>query len=315
MKKTGSTSPWPLGPSLRALTSLCIIFTLLIPLAPTPAFSQSSDTSVMFEDAYERFKNKNFESAIVIFRRIFEIDPNPFVLFNIGRCHEELGQLETAVQYYDRSLKIDGLPQEARVDAIQRIEKLTPQLKQRKTFRVAMREANNLVDRSFYVAQNDAKNKATRAPVFQPPPPKPEASSDHWTWIGGGTIVLGVVAVGIGGFVDANIGDKLTEQEDLIRSYQSLGDQALIENDPAKAEKAITDAARVNDLADDIESDQQVAGVLVCAGTVFILSGITMLVLDSPLFDAASPEAEESSNSSPLRLVPTHNGVGITGAW
>ncbi|MEO1267834.1 MAG: tetratricopeptide repeat protein, partial [Myxococcota bacterium] len=160
--------------------------------SPPALMAQEDDAVALFKKGVELFRQERYVEARDVFRRVFELDPNPFVIFNIGRCYEELGELEEAVRYYDRSLKLEGLPEQAKVEAIKRIENLEPLIQAIKTRRTAVAEAAIRVDRSFYVAQNDARKSN---PLTQPVPAE---SRTAVTWIGVGTASLGLLALGAG---------------------------------------------------------------------------------------------------------------------
>lgn len=275
--------------------------------APSSPAAQEQDAIALFEQGVELFNARKFREARDVFRRVFELDPNPFVIFNIGRCYEELGELEEAVRYYDRSLKLEGLPEAAKIEAVSRIEQLAPRIEAIKTRRKAVAEAALRVDRSFYVAQTDARNKAEM--ITSPPPPVEPPGRTALTWIGVGTSSVGLIALGAGLLVDLNIGDKLDEQDALIASYQTLGQEAIAQRDPDKAAAAIAQANEVNALADEIEDDQLAASLLFGAGGLLVVGGLVMILIDTP--DDAAPAEPNTS----LQLIPAPGGVGVVATW
>ena len=53
----------------------------------------------------QSFSAGNFEAALRHFRRAYEIEPLPVMLYNIGNAHDRLGDLEEAVELYKRYLE------------------------------------------------------------------------------------------------------------------------------------------------------------------------------------------------------------------
>ncbi len=105
---------------------LAALISTIAPLAASEAHAQDAsapiaDPGLLFETGVELYRSGQYALAIEVFRQVFELDPNPFVLFNIGRCHEELGQLKEAVRYYKQALLLDGLTLEAKAEAIKRL--------------------------------------------------------------------------------------------------------------------------------------------------------------------------------------------------
>jgi opacity protein-like surface antigen len=65
------------------------------------------------------FKLKNYRDALDIFLKSYQVHPLPVVVWNIARCHEELGDYVQAVRFFEESARTD--PDEAgRVEAERR---------------------------------------------------------------------------------------------------------------------------------------------------------------------------------------------------
>ncbi len=54
-----------------------------------------------FVSGSESFKSEDYRQAIEQFRKAFDIVRSPEILYNIGRCHEELKEAEDAVYHYE----------------------------------------------------------------------------------------------------------------------------------------------------------------------------------------------------------------------
>ena len=106
-------------------------------VASTPASEAAStpvDTGVtarerdeaeeLSERAIEEFAAGNYAGAVDLFKQAHAIDPQPNYLFNIGRVYEEAGELENAVEFYARFVKLPGVEIESRELAVERLRVL-----------------------------------------------------------------------------------------------------------------------------------------------------------------------------------------------
>jgi tetratricopeptide (TPR) repeat protein len=74
--------------------------------------------------AVAAFKERNFDGAVALFQRAYDIDPQPNFLFNIGRVYEEKGDLQNAVKYYQEFVKQPGVDIDARETALAHLKVL-----------------------------------------------------------------------------------------------------------------------------------------------------------------------------------------------
>lgn len=122
---------------MKQATCLLISTTLIagpVQAAPAPAPPPATPTSStapasggaaeLSDQAVARFKAKDYDTAVSLFEQAYELDPNPNYLFNIGRVFEEKGDLNRAVEYYQRFVKEPGVQIEARDRAAQRLRVL-----------------------------------------------------------------------------------------------------------------------------------------------------------------------------------------------
>ena len=93
-------------------------------LQPSAA-TDSPDVAAIVTEASAAFDAGDFDGAIAAFERAYATKPDPRFLYNIGRIHEEAGQLDQAVVYYRRFVAEPGVELEQRDRASQRIEVLT----------------------------------------------------------------------------------------------------------------------------------------------------------------------------------------------
>ena len=71
--------------------------------------------------AVEAFEGKDYPNAVKFFEEAYAVDPNPNYLFNIGRVHEEAGDLRSAVSRYEEFVKSPGVDLESRKFANERL--------------------------------------------------------------------------------------------------------------------------------------------------------------------------------------------------
>jgi hypothetical protein len=113
-----------------ALASALLLFATIAAVRGAPA--DDTDPAVKkaaarrhFESGTLRFDEARYEEAIADFEAAYEITGAAEILYNIGRCHEELGHDRTAASYYERYL--DQQPDAAdAAEARQRMERLKP---------------------------------------------------------------------------------------------------------------------------------------------------------------------------------------------
>jgi tetratricopeptide (TPR) repeat protein len=58
----------------------------------------------LVQQAAEAYNRNEPDVAINLLEQAYTVNPNPLLLYNIGRAHEMAGRLERALEYYDRFL-------------------------------------------------------------------------------------------------------------------------------------------------------------------------------------------------------------------
>jgi tetratricopeptide (TPR) repeat protein len=91
---------------------------------PAPTTPASPTAAELSDQAIERFKAKDYDTAANLFEQAHALDPNPNYLFNIGRVYEEKGDINRAVEFYQRFVKEPGVQIESRDLAVQRLRVL-----------------------------------------------------------------------------------------------------------------------------------------------------------------------------------------------
>ena len=95
---------------MRALSWLFLIlcFSWVASAQPTPnkRTPEQEKQWVRLQEEAGRYYNKaQYDKALGSFEEMYQIDPNPLLLYNIGRCQEELGQKREAQRSYQLFLE------------------------------------------------------------------------------------------------------------------------------------------------------------------------------------------------------------------
>jgi len=123
---------------MRRLLAAATLATLASSAAPQLALAQPSDAAMeeaqrVFQDAADRFGEENYALAMQGFQRSYDLlegfERQHLVLFNIARCHEELGQLRQAIDTFRRYLDAGGSSGENADETRRRIHELEERLR------------------------------------------------------------------------------------------------------------------------------------------------------------------------------------------
>lgn len=82
------------------------------------------ETRQLEADAIKAYEDGRFEEAIRLFEAAYESTADPNLLFNIGRVYEQAGELERAIEYYERFVHAKGVSLDTRVIANERLVQL-----------------------------------------------------------------------------------------------------------------------------------------------------------------------------------------------
>ena len=89
-------------------------------LSPSsPASAEDKDVALaLYQEAVDLAKEGKYEAAIVLFEKAHGLGAPPVVLYNIGKCYQDLGEIEKAVEHYERYVDAPGVEDTADVEAI-----------------------------------------------------------------------------------------------------------------------------------------------------------------------------------------------------
>jgi hypothetical protein len=102
----------------RVLTTLLCVG--LVVAMSAPVSGQSREVRRLVEDAKAAFDEEEFEDAAVLLEQAYELQPVPFIMYNVARAYEMAGSWDLAEVNYLRFSDLD-IPEEDRALALDRI--------------------------------------------------------------------------------------------------------------------------------------------------------------------------------------------------
>lgn len=276
---------------------------LLVCLSPLGASAQqggedarSRAAASLYELASKDFAEGRFQASLEKLLEVYKLDPNPILLYNIGRAYEELGDLAEAADYFQRAVADAALPTELQAEVGKRLPRVVPALK--------LREARGLSANTLRLSVKQAQEGALSAfrerqknndPVVIAPPPRVEpAPLGGLFWGGVGALAVGAGLLGGGAVVDLGLSGPIDELKD-----------------PGTRQ----DAARTRALQAEIEDDQALAGLLYLSGGVVLVAGGALTALSLLEVGPEAPAAGEGAWWLAPVLGPAQVGLGVQGSF
>jgi tetratricopeptide (TPR) repeat protein len=230
---------------------------------------------VLFERSESLYKEGKFSEAAVLLRQAYELEPEPILLYNMGRALESDGQLQAAAQAFQeylRTAKKLSPPErralQARIRSLQEQIQTNDKIKQE---RDQAKQRQEEAERRL-LEQAQVSHKV-----------KEDNSLSPWPWV-----VLGVGAAGLatGG----------------ILSILASGKYEDAENEPIqeKAQNLLEEANGLNDAS----------VVFLIAGGVVAAGGLTWA-----LIDVFSKQEDDSESSTKVSLGVTPTSVWLSGTF
>src|SRR5262245_66585058 len=97
------------------LTALSLVLLAGISTSPATAVAQSkgggsakdakAEALELFNQSADLYQQGKFDEAARLLERAYEIQPEPVLLYNLGRAYEGLGENQKAVEAYEHYLK------------------------------------------------------------------------------------------------------------------------------------------------------------------------------------------------------------------
>lgn len=117
--------------SLPARTAAAAVYTpigvraaLAAAAQPAPTDASGETFESLVDQARGRYKEKDYVGAVAFFERAYALQPDPAILFNIGRIHEEANNVDAAIAYYQKFIADETVDVGLRDKALQRLETL-----------------------------------------------------------------------------------------------------------------------------------------------------------------------------------------------
>ena len=126
------------------LSRLVLVSCLTAAVLPAPriAFAETAQEKASrrhYDRAEKQFALGKFEDALEYYQKAYDADPRPGFLFNIGQCHRNIGDYESAVFSYKKYLKLEpDAPNREQVEGL--IEDLERKLAEDDTDRFRLRK-------------------------------------------------------------------------------------------------------------------------------------------------------------------------------
>lgn len=273
--------------------TLAVALAACFVLAAAPAVAQDDSrkeaAASMYKVAQEEFGAGNFAEALDKLIEVYELDPNPVILYNIGRCYEELGQLADAAEYFQRAAADQNLPEQLYAEVGKRLPKLMPALRLREAQALSSSAVTNGLSRGEEQALQayvETKETGPVGPVATGPDPV-------FFWSGVALAGAGVVLTGVGLGVDSGLSDPIDELKD-----------------PATR----SDRARVESLQSEIDSGQTLALTMYLAGAATLVAGGVLITLGLMNEVEAAPAEATTWKFGPA-LAPGVVGVQFGGQF
>lgn len=162
----------------------------------------------------EAYQEKDFASAISFFKKAYEEEEVPNLLFNIAKCYEKQKDWDQAIEYYQKFVIAPDVEKEYRKAALEKIKKIEETKEAEEAQRLAKKDKDK-----------EKTQKSTPDPKDNLPPKAVKAPDRSLAYIVGGTglaLIGGGVAIGLlaqGGETDFKTAESVEEK----RNAQSSG--------------------------------------------------------------------------------------------
>lgn len=112
-------------PARTAAAAVYVPISLRAALAePAPTDATGETFESLAEQARARYREKDYAGAVSLFERAYALQPDPAILFNIGRIHEQANNVDAAITYYQKFIADESVDIGLRDTALQRLATL-----------------------------------------------------------------------------------------------------------------------------------------------------------------------------------------------
>ena len=89
------------------MLALLVAVSLAVPPAPADAAGADERAKVIFDSATKLYGQRRYAEAIVKFQEAYSVAPLPLILYNIGKCHNRLGDPSMALRNFREYQRLD----------------------------------------------------------------------------------------------------------------------------------------------------------------------------------------------------------------
>jgi tetratricopeptide (TPR) repeat protein len=237
----------------RALAAaLALVCALGGVAAGKPSAKALAEADKLLRQGNAEYARKNYEQAIEAYQRAFDLTGAPGFLFNIAQVHRVAGNCSEAIAHYERYLAADPKTKlRPRVEAFIAEMWRCVEARRKTEEQPAEKPAETQPEPPPPVAQEE--RAAPTVLDAEAPPPRPSA----WRWVGLGTAGAGAIAIGAGVVIGLGARSQARRTEDFTGEWSP------------------EDEARER----DAERDARNAAILMSAGAVALVGGVTLYLL------------------------------------
>ena len=121
-----------LGPQRLLIASLLCLASTLWSATASAQTDKIAEARKHFDQGTEFFRQHRYEQALEELLKAYVLDPNPDLVYNIGRVHEERGDLESAIRFFNNYRTMAARGRHVRT-ARQKIRTLRQRLRRRRS--------------------------------------------------------------------------------------------------------------------------------------------------------------------------------------
>lgn len=104
--------------------SLVLTTPCLVTAQEAASAEQEEQFNALTAQATEAYEAGDYVKAAELFEQAYALKPVSNILYNIGRINEESGNIDGAIEFYDRFVVAPNVEQSARRDALERLKTL-----------------------------------------------------------------------------------------------------------------------------------------------------------------------------------------------
>ena len=209
------------APTARGLVLALVVSILVVTLSAGAAVAmqlspqQKQDVRVHYERATRAYDLNKYQEAVDEYQKVYEIDGDPVILFNIGQAYRLNDQPQESIHFYRRYLQRSPEARN-RDDVNRKIVNLEKLIEERHKAAAAVTPPPPLLKAQTEVKTDLSPPQAPppmTAVVVAPPPPVPPSNARRavgWTMVGVGLLADGAAVVE--GIRAKNFGDQLTQE-------------------------------------------------------------------------------------------------------